>query len=255
MKIAGIKFQTVVFIVCFFPAIVFATQMSSPVSRCKSNMRSLATVLEAYHIDNGSYPPSVGEQDELPITLLTSPIAYVIEADDEIDEKLYFDYLKKYRIVHRTNWVRYGIVNYGDWIFFLSVSLLVVMIFILKNTENKRYQIMLELIMYVLVVFIFFALSAGWGLIDEYKSVKVYQEPESWKSDYLFYHYATDGSTWWVIQSVGPNGVRELENLSEHTKLFSSIAEQGCIPDELLPYTYDPTNGAISAGDIWRVKE
>jgi hypothetical protein len=66
------------------------------------------------------------------------------------------------------------------------------------------------------------------------------------------------GTGFWVVVGRGPDGVL---NLSQ--PILDSIAthwkrENGtCSFDAglLSPYTYDPSNGTMSAGDIWRIPE
>lgn len=60
-------------------------QVRSKVSRCKSDMRTLATGLEAYKIDTNHYPPdqmfynngTAGPRNYLVLHKLTTPVAYV----------------------------------------------------------------------------------------------------------------------------------------------------------------------------------
>ena len=64
--------------------------------------------------------------------------------------------------------------------------------------------------------------------------------------DTLRYHTTGDG---WIIWSAGPDAVYGLD-----WKVYNTEEEQ---PSDILltQYTYDPTNGTISVGDIWRVKQ
>ncbi len=67
-------------------------QVRSKVARVKSDMRSLATAVEAYTVDNNSPPPSAGEAGYPPIVIrgvngtgvlgpnLSTPIAYITSA-------------------------------------------------------------------------------------------------------------------------------------------------------------------------------
>jgi hypothetical protein len=57
-----------------------------------------------------------------------------------------------------------------------------------------------------------------------------------------------DGRSGWILQAVG---VDEKKNLLEfNEKMLKSEAESNSI---LAPYIYDPSNGIVSAGDIFRV--
>ena len=54
-------------------------QVRSKVSRCKADMRSLRTAMEAYRVDYNRYLPDEGadQTDRLAWTRLTSPVAYI----------------------------------------------------------------------------------------------------------------------------------------------------------------------------------
>jgi type II secretion system protein G len=55
-------------------------QTRAKVARIHADMRSLATALEAYRVDNNAYPPSANPPDWMPDTQtwrLTTPIAYI----------------------------------------------------------------------------------------------------------------------------------------------------------------------------------
>jgi hypothetical protein len=60
--------------------------------------------------------------------------------------------------------------------------------------------------------------------------------------------YDTDGQTWWILWSAGPDqqfGIIDPRQLAH--------PNEGQFRRNLSPYTYDPTNGTVSAGDVWRI--
>ena len=71
-------------------------QLRSKVSREKTNMRTMATALEAYNVDSGKYPMDIwwwalwpvftpgGWANEHPLSLLTTPIAYITTVPEAI---------------------------------------------------------------------------------------------------------------------------------------------------------------------------
>lgn len=67
-----------------------------------------------------------------------------------------------------------------------------------------------------------------------------------------FAYYAPEGKTWLLI-SAGPNCVFDLTS-DTLIKIFDpkTLAPNGAL---LSAYSYDPTNGADSPGDVWRVKQ
>ncbi len=63
-------------------------QTRSKVSRARADLRSLATALEAYRVDENSYPPSVDGGGINPIEqrwrFITTPIAYITAIPDDV---------------------------------------------------------------------------------------------------------------------------------------------------------------------------
>src|SRR4051812_8591572 len=52
-------------------------QIRAKVSRCKSDMRTIATAMETYHVDNNHYPETFVNARWERFTPLTTPIAYL----------------------------------------------------------------------------------------------------------------------------------------------------------------------------------
>lgn len=74
---------------------------------------------------------------------------------------------------------------------------------------------------------------------------------KEWRGGYLGYHYYTDGRNGCVLQSVGPNHVRDLKELEQ--VLFSPEFEDS-LPPIVQQHMYDPTNGTDSAGDLFEYR-
>jgi len=65
----------------------------------------------------------------------------------------------------------------------------------------------------------------------------------------LPFAYYTD-QVGWIFFSAGPDGDYDIRNPAE---FYYGSAEQPSLA--LVPFTYDPTNGTVSDGDIWRARE
>jgi hypothetical protein len=72
--------------------------------------------------------------------------------------------------------------------------------------------------------------------------------PDQLAGKYLGFNYYTDGRSGWILQAVGVDEKRNLLEFNE--KMLKFEPESNSI---LAPYTYDPSNGIVSAGDIFRV--
>ncbi len=132
----------------------FKAKALSEVSRTKSDLRSMATALEAYWIDSAWYPPNLNTNPPQVSSALTTPVAYVTMVFPDV-----------------------------------------------------------------------FAPTPGTSL-----------------------RYYTDGKGW-IMWSAGPDNDYDLQ-----WQIYNLSFDQPS--DELLAlYTYDPTNGTVSDGDIWRVRD
>jgi hypothetical protein len=69
---------------------------------------------------------------------------------------------------------------------------------------------------------------------------------------YGTFAYWTPGKDGWILISPGPDGRFDL-NCPTLQKAYDPTSPNP--GTGLMPYTYDPTNGAESAGDIWRIKQ
>lgn len=67
----------------------------------------------------------------------------------------------------------------------------------------------------------------------------------------LPYAYFTDRSGW-IIFSAGPNQKYEI---TDPGKVYSGAASEAGQVEALIPYTYDPSNGTYSPGDVWSIAQ
>jgi hypothetical protein len=65
-------------------------------------------------------------------------------------------------------------------------------------------------------------------------------------------YFYTDGQGFWMLISNGPDCKRDLT-----IQACREEARRPLTPsiELLVNYSYDPTNGTISQGDLWRVKQ
>jgi len=79
-------------------------------------------------------------------------------------------------------------------------------------------------------------------------------ESEIKKLSNQYYLYTTDGKSAWVLQSYGPDGeyALALESLWVKSATDETLSLPGDLDERLNPSTYDPTNGTVSSGDIFR---
>lgn len=177
---------------------------NSPVSRAKSNMRSLATAIESYYVDHNAYPAMrplkelcVDHPEELvkaggdALTAiepggahgvgLTTPVAYItpgIPMDARFRNENHWSENVPAR------WMKYAFL--------------------------------------------------GW---------------EWRKAEFWPYAYHTDGKLGWIVWSTGPDNVYDI---TDPKLVYDPTAG---ISPALVSLTYDPTNGAGSRGDVYRIKQ
>lgn len=178
-------------------------QVRSKVSRAKSDMRSYATGIESYYVDNNSYP-----------------VRGRTGAPGSVES------INRYLVNMTTPPPGLQLINsFG------------------ARTSTLLHNTMTTPISYV---------------------TSYFPDPFMDSKGATFGYYTdTNG---WILYSMGPDTDQEpnggdLENGSAHSveTVYTSTVSQ---PSVLLisgagtqAYTYDPTNGTVSPGDVWRVKQ
>lgn len=155
------------------------------VSRVKSNMRSMATALEAYCIDNNAYPA---------------------HSEDVT--------LNAYQGLEDINPALTGQPT-----------------FMLQNGSNMM------------------TLTTPIAFVTSY-----FSDPFSAPLSATFSYFSSQEQAGWILWSPGPDKIYDLttENISE---LYLPANGQYDQSRGLIELTFDPTNGTISPGDVWRVKQ
>lgn len=89
------------------------------------------------------------------------------------------------------------------------------------------------------------------GLTTPVAYLTTYLEDLFAKDSQTFAYYSVNEKkvNGWILFSPGPDGKVDL-----NYKIYDPKVEQPS-PQLLARYTYDPTNGIVSRGDIWRVKQ
>lgn len=92
--------------------------------------------------------------------------------------------------------------------------------------------------------------------IDPYKSSRIFFESDGWRPGYKsgywgdYYNYYSDGKTYVLVFGYGPDKKQDINYSDIHgIKKFNDMF------NVLLNKCYDPTNGTISEGDIYQIKE
>lgn len=173
-------------------------QVRSKVSRTKADMRSYATGLEAYAVDNTKYPRGNFYQLAYPLdpsafgnqglVLLTTPIAYITS--------LFEDPFQPDRIYTGSD------------------------VYITPIPEEE-----LAIMKYY-----------GYSARDEEGTVGTWGPPDSDTN-------SPGGTKWWILQASGPDKTR--------CTLGSTVLTAGD-KEKFLNRIYDPTNGTVSFGSVYR---
>jgi hypothetical protein len=266
--------------------------MRSKVSRMKSAMRTVEEGLEAYHIDTMVYPPG-RPYTGLPPSSLTTPIAFLIQLPIDVYNVTHEEMKRwhEWRLV--SPWLASFLTLCFALLAFLhsgaSVGMKTRNVITTAVCILPAYFLLTALILKLTikggeikesvgaVLALWAAIVIGVILSHCLKLAKAYHytllsglmiamslvglvlytgafwqpDPESHQS----FTYVTDGQNGWVLISYGPD--RKLDTPIE--QVFSLdiplAAESRELLDWILPYTYDATNGTVSSGDIWRVKQ
>ena len=205
-------------------------------SRVLSDMRSLATAIEAYKTDCGKYPPY--------LECITTPVAYATSIFPD-------PHKMKYEIRY-SNVFSYFFSKYG--LFYLIVNILIlfeiIRYCIKKHTLPKLFiKVAIFMIIPFIIIMAILAyqhVSKSMMHMPEVHELRSYSD---WKNKYQGFHYYTDGSKGWILQSVGPNQTRDFFDLDKMS--YDSVETTYGAPP-YINYVYDSTNGTNSFGDTFR---
>ena len=245
------KFLIFAIVFCFNAPSGFSL---SQVSREKSDMRAMATAIEAYYIDNNVYPPMPENPDQFFPTSITSPIQYlssIIKDPYKIRRKVPrndVNYLSAYAL-RLLPFLAAVVVAFGIFHFLNRNDSDQRLLLRLKNLKSfSRFLLILFVLWCGLFIGIEFYLSDPYGRysywwVNRFEFVRY----PDWQDTDMSYHYYMQDQRWFML-SVGPDGQLTLENpmsLFDHPSLQDAAAHA----------IFDPTNGTDSIGDIFRFKQ
>lgn len=208
----------------------------SLVSKTKADLRSISNALEAYKLDHKNYPSSAFDES-LPAQL-TTPMAYL--------QSLPNDHFKIQNQISNTKSV---LIDKGEIVIvFISLVLLGIFFYVLKSTDEEWGFFLIVKSILCLFLIAISCLSTISRIFND-PQLRITFKPKAYSHQQ--YHYATNGEAY-IIQSIGLDRVRTLEPLSPLLITNPSINE---LEKQVFPYTYDPTNGTISVGDVLRISE
>lgn len=213
----------------FAPSIHWAP-VRSGASLVRADMRSIATALEAYRTDLGAYPPSTASQRLPRASLaLTAPLG-----DD-------FFLAHRYTNSLLTSWY----APYVLAILFVCLAVPGVIVWIKRPIWTGRKK-MAAIAWGVLAFVCLFGIACP---VVNFGPGYVPRPGATDDSDSLLFRYFTDGTTGWMLLSVGPD--EDVDYRPPDDLEYEGVA----MIESLLPFSYDPTNGTVSSGDIWRVSQ
>lgn len=231
-----------------FPLAAVAHQPRSQVSRVRGDMRTLATAIESYYVDHGAYPPAAANQFLQP-SYLTTPIPYLGPSPFTDSFKIGRD---------RRMWSHdYLFKSWHCWLvlaLMLSCFGFILMVAASPDEKGRQKWNMFVQICIVLLVAAYAIPAIAMVVFRDAKlegsSVRYTVPNRSWDGDSDLLNYWSDGADW-VLQSVGPSGVRDAANLEE----FLAHYRAGGIDARTADYFFEPVNGTVSSGDLFRVKQ
>jgi len=264
---------------------------SSTASPLLTSMRSAATGLEAYWIDYKVYPPGKPYSGDLPFSL-TTPLAFLTNIPSDpfnlTPEEIQEWHKRRLRApwfasLITTCFTLFAFLFLGACVgmkigrlittaacvlpvYFLLISL--ILEFTAKGEalhESLGAFLVLWTVILLAVPLLYvsfrsrayhYTLLSGLMLVMSLASWVLYTEA-FWQPSPISHQsfmYVTDGHEGWAIISYGPN--RELDTPVEEVlnRYILLHRENETFFNWIFPYTYDPTNGTVSPGDIWRVR-
>ncbi|CAN5351506.1 hypothetical protein BH09SUM1_BH09SUM1_19580 [soil metagenome] len=200
-------------------------------ARTKADMRMLATALEAYHADFAAYPPATyGGRTGL--ERLTTPVSYVTEIPGDL--------FKRY--IYGVPFVVF-LCRWGQWGWLLIPAGVLACAFRRRMPPRSRENFVLAALMIALpLVVILYRVN--------YTGPRSFRLPnENWPPNDRGFHYYTDGKDAFILQSVGPDTKLETVDFATMPKDAAGMLLK------LRGLMYDPSNGTISGGDEFRVRD
>lgn len=204
--------------------------MRDYMSRYRAEIRSAETAVKAYQADWGVYPrPGAGHR--LP--------ARVMKLPPRDGQDLFAMYEYREKLVSK-------ILGGLFWPLLVAVPIVAAAVVWRKRDEWSFGDKVAAFVWAGFGLFYFFCLGS-W--IVGPSSDMLYLRPGVDRTNPIMFRYYTDGTTGWMLLGVGPDG-KEDYHPPENLKFETST-----MIESLLPFTYDPTNGTVSSGDIWRVSQ
>ncbi len=211
----------------------------SKVSQVKSDQRTMATALEAYYVDQNAFPPYIREGGDYILGHhLTTPQNYL--DIDNLDPFKFIEYSNIFELV----WAKFGNIIVIGILVIISVS---VFLYTTKPEYWKLEKLLPDIIVPGIVILCL--MIALFHNTDQdfigYKQIL----PE-WRGKYLGVRYYSDANGW-IIISVGPDHDYDIDP----EKYYNSSIAQPSFELLCIAGVYDPTNGTVSSGDVFRVKQ
>jgi len=231
--------------ILFMPSFSPANQPRSKTSSVKSDQRTLASALEGYYVDHDAYPPAIRQNGDLVLGHhLTTPVPYLTEP--------VYD---KFKLNHYPNivslvWYEWGFIIVLGFILMVIIS----MVLYTKNPDKWELgdairNIFLPgcVVLGFLIVLLF---QNDETLVQNYNDWGYYKIRSEWRGKDLGFRYYSDQNGW-ILISLGPDGDYDIDpEKYYHSSIAQPSFELLCIAG-----TYDPTNGTVSSGDVFRVKQ
>jgi len=222
----------------------FATSYSL-ISRTKATQRTLATAIESYFVDQERYPlPDDGQYSCA--SCLTTPVSYV--DPESLDDPI------KINLVEHSNSFSLYLSRMGFWKFATVASIIFALLVFWGLYRKQKNLIGTGCLGFAGLCFSVLIISMNF---ISGPPMVIHTPNPNWDRKRKAFNYYSDGKSGWVLQGVGPKEVRKLEDLSEIPLQSPNVREEESDPEYRLyiESCYDPTNGQISVGDVFRLKQ
>ena len=192
-------------------------QTRAKVSRVKSDMRTTATGIELYRVDNNDYPPGFGltidpnDRWRFGLWLLSTPVAYVSSAD--FQDPMHPQGVNAARAHPTESTLQYNSM-YND------------------PVDGRTGVILSEFLRFT-------------GREPQGSSVVAFGA-DGFRLD------PPVKTDWWTLFSNGPDGISGFAGSYPGDDVEIRIVKSDQDLGQFLDFVYDPTNGTLSTGNVWR---
>jgi hypothetical protein len=214
----------------------------------RNELRELADAVGTYQSTHGPIAKQISN-GEIPLGLLTTPLSYLAHpAVDPFKTQTMRECPKVFGFDFPA---RMTVADHPVWFVTITTAFIIVLGLLEKPAQAMRLKkwplaIRVSLVT-AMAIALSFCLTAA-ALTPSDGGIIQNRPPKQWKGKYSGFYCIADAKGRFVVQGIGPDLRRDFTSSSAE---LSENPTTETVELRFCPYTYDPTNGSISNGDMF----